>query len=49
MKKKQYISPLLEITDLRVKGATMQSPLFGPASMPNDDFNAAPRKRTEVF
>lgn len=51
MKKKQYISPVSEITDLRVMNAMMDGPLFGPASMPTDQFkdNVPQRRRTPVF
>ena len=47
MEKKRYIVPLSEVVQL---GADVVMQAFGPASMPNDQFNHAPRKRwTDVF
>ena len=48
--KKQYIIPSTETMDLRAMKATMESPLFGPASMASDSFKGtAPAKREEPF
>lgn len=45
MKKKQYIAPLSEVTQL---GPDVVMRDLGPASMPNQDF--APQRRwTDVF
>jgi len=47
MKKKLYITPLMEVSHLETD-VIMQA--FGPASMPGDPTNQAPRKRwTDVF
>ena len=47
MKKKQYISPLSEVTHLSTD-VIMEA--FGPASMPTDPFSSpAPKRRTPVF
>jgi len=47
MKKKLYISPVTEVTEF---GSEVIMQVFGPASMPNDQFqNPAPRHRSEVF
>ena len=48
MKKKIYISPLMDVLEFSTKEATMQH-LFGPASAPGDPHTSAPRRRTEVF
>ena len=47
-KKKQYLSPISEIMNLRAMQAMMDSPLFGPASTPKNPFSA-PKKKVEVF
>ena len=52
MEKKEYISPLSEIMNLRAMQAMMdETPLFGPASNPKQPFAAPanPTKKTEVF
>ncbi len=46
MKKKEYISPLSEVTNLG-SGILMQA--FGPASMPKGPFTVPVRRKTEVF
>lgn len=47
MTKKIYINPQIEVT---LFGSDVIMQAFGPASMPNDHFNGAPRKQwTEVF
>ena len=48
MEKKQYISPIFEVMDLRSMNAVMDEPLFGPASVPSDKFNTS-KHRTKVF
>ena len=45
MKKKVYISPNLEILNLRAMNAMMDDPLFGPASNPAKPFGAPERKK----
>ena len=46
-KKKLYITPLMEVSHF---GTDVIMQAFGPASMPDDPTNQAPRKRkTEVF
>ena len=45
-KKQQYICPVTEVT---VLGSDVIMQAFGPASMPDDTFNNAPAKKTEVF
>jgi len=42
MEKKLYISPNLEILNLRAMNAMMDEPLFGPSSTPNDPFATTP-------
>ena len=49
MKKKEYLFPVSEVLDLRAMSAMMDTPLFGPASVPPNPFNGAPRRKTEVF
>ena len=45
--KKTYIIPSTEVVLVRSSHEMM---LFGPASMPNDNFkDDAPRRRTKVF
>ena len=46
MKKKIYVSPVLEISNLLSMDVTMQH-AFGPAS--NPEHVGAPARRTEVF
>ena len=47
--KKQYIIPLTETMDLRAMKATMESPLFGPASMASDPGTAPAPRGEEPF
>ncbi len=47
--KKQYIIPSTEAMDLRAMKATMESPLFGPASMPSDTFKGTAPTPREAF
>ena len=35
--------------DLRAMSAMMDGPLFGPASVPSNPYNGAPRRKTDVF
>lgn len=46
MEKKQYASPLTEVTQF---GSDIIMQVFGPASMPDDKFKDAPKRRTKVF
>ena len=44
--KKQYISPISEMMDLRTMNAMMDdTPLFGNASNPKDPFTAPERQK----
>ena len=49
MKKKEYMIPVSEVLDLRAMSAMMDGPLFGPASVPSNPYNGAPRRKTDVF
>lgn len=50
MKKKEYMIPVSEVLDLRAMSAMMDdSPMIGPASVPSNPFNGAPRRKTDVF
>ena len=45
--KKQYNIPAIEVVTIH---STREMMLYGPASMPNDNFkDEAPRRRTKVF
>ena len=49
MKKKEYMVPVSEVLDLRAMSAMMDSPMFGPGSVPSHPGNAPARRTTDVF